>query len=322
MNRAIGLSLAIFIPLAACRPSSSADGDAPAAPAPHEGSTSYAKPSDDVLKAKLTPLQYEVTQHDATEPPFRNAYWNNHEPGIYVDVATGEPLFSSTDKFESGTGWPSFTKPIDKAHVVSKTDGTLGMERTEVRSKSGGSHLGHVFDDGPTELGGLRYCINSASLRFIPVSKLEGEGYGQYRSLFAAGTSPVSSALVTDTNNACAAPPPGTRAGCSTTLETAIASGDAHTADALAHVPGVLQIDRGTAHGANALRVVYDPKALTYARLLDAWSTASSKDGVAHHAVVAITPEQRKDADAWKMHASLPGLAVESADENAFVPQR
>lgn len=134
--------------------------------------------------SQLSPEQYRVTQQDGTERPFSNEYWDNHEPGIYVDLVSGEPLFASTDKFDSGSGWPSFTKPIDKAHVVEKSDISLGMERTEVRSASGDSHLGHIFPDGPPDQGGMRYCINSASLKFIPLGELEKQGYGDYRSLF------------------------------------------------------------------------------------------------------------------------------------------
>jgi peptide methionine sulfoxide reductase msrA/msrB len=143
----------------------------------------YKKPSDAEMRAKLTPAQYEVTQCSATEPPFRNEFWNHHEAGIYVDVATGEPLFASTDKFDSGTGWPSFVRPIEEANVTERADNSHGMRRIEVRSAAGDSHLGHLFDDGPGPTG-LRYCINSAALRFIPVAKLEQEGYGRYKALF------------------------------------------------------------------------------------------------------------------------------------------
>ncbi len=136
------------------------------------------------LKNKLTPEQYHVTQENGTEPPFANAYWNNHEPGIYVDVVTGKPLFSSTDKFDSGTGWPSFTKPINPAMVEEHSDTGFGMTRVEARSKDSDSHLGHVFPDGPRDQGGMRYCINSASLRFVPLSKLDAEGLGEYKKLF------------------------------------------------------------------------------------------------------------------------------------------
>ena len=141
------------------------------------------KPPNDELKTRLTPEQYDVTQCSATEPAFRNEFWNHHEDGIYVDIVSGEPLFSSTDKFDSGTGWPSFVQPILKENVVEHADHTYGMRRVEVRSAHGDSHLGHVFPDGPGA-GGVRYCINSASLRFIPVAKLAAEGYGEFSALF------------------------------------------------------------------------------------------------------------------------------------------
>ena len=279
----------------------------------------YRRPSDAELRKKLTPEQYAVACNADTEPAFQNAFWNNHAAGIYVDIVSGEPLFSSLDKFDSGSGWPSFTKPLLPGNVKEKSDRQFGMTRTEVRSVHGDSHLGHVFPDGPKDKGGLRFCINSASLRFIPAEKLEAEGYGEFLPLFAKESKETVELA----------------GGCFCGMQ-----------HILRKIPGVLRTEAGYAGGkvehatyknheghAEAVQVVYDPKKLPFEELLRWYfrmhdpttlNRQGNDTGTSYRSAVFYhTEEQRKAAAAMKERLNKKGkwggpLVTEITKAGAF----
>jgi peptide methionine sulfoxide reductase msrA/msrB len=283
----------------------------------------FVKPADEVLRKRLTPTQYEVTQKEGTEPAFRNEYWDNKKPGLYVDVVSGEPLFSSLDKYDSGTGWPSFTRPLEPDSLTTREDRKLWMKRVEVHSRQAGSHLGHVFDDGPRPTG-LRYCMNSASMRFVPAERLAEEGYGKYLPLFEAAGGGASSGGS------------ATGGGTSNRRETALLAGGCFWGmeEIIRDIPGVVETEVGYAGGttpdatyeqvktgrtghAESIQVVFDPERLSYEELLG-WffrmhdPTTPNRQGndtgtQYRSAIFYLNDQQRRTAEAVKARLDASG---------------
>ncbi|BDU70267.1 hypothetical protein GETHOR_23680 [Geothrix oryzae] len=263
LKRKIGLAVAVAVALAGAAVALPHRSTHSAPPDREVQVNAPKKPTPEALRQKLTPMQFHVTQEAGTEPPFRNEYWNEHREGVYVDVVSGKPLFSSKDKFDSGCGWPSFTKPLEGEDVVEKRDVSAGMVRTEVRSKEADSHLGHVFDDGPKDRGGLRYCINSASLRFVPIEDLEKQGLGAFLPLFGKAAAKADPAPAGEEVATLAG-------GCFWGME-----------DLLRRQPGVTAIEVGYTGGkvpnatyenheghAEAVQIRFDPSKTTFEALL------------------------------------------------------
>ncbi|MDR3670959.1 MAG: bifunctional methionine sulfoxide reductase B/A protein [Holophaga sp.] len=294
------------------------------------------KVSKDELKRKLTPMQYQVTQEAATEPAFHNEFWDQKEKGLYVDVVSGTPLFSSEDKFDSGCGWPSFTKPLDPAAVVERKDTSFGMSRTEVRSKEAGSHLGHVFDDGPAPTG-QRFCINSAALRFIPVAQLEAQGYGKYLPLFGLAAKPQGRAAGGEGGKAVAT----LAGGCFWGMEELIRQQPGVLATVVGYTGGTTvnpvyeQVHTGATGHAEAIQITYDPAKTSYEALLNLFfhihdPTTLNRQGndigtQYRSAIFYHSPEQKEVAERVKAKVDATGfwprkLTTEIVPAGPFYP--